>query len=97
MKPEWYLFGMLVLAAVSFAATWATGKKSAGTIEGIVATKLEDQARRIDELKEDFGKDIENLKNVDDRQWVRIGEHSTEIAYLRGQNTKANGGAAGKL
>lgn len=104
MKPEFYLVGMLVIAGISLALTWLTGSKSAGKVEGIVATSISnlnkaiddhkaDTGKRIGELKDDFERDITELKDIDNKQWVKIGEHSTEIAYLKGRNTKANGAA----
>jgi hypothetical protein len=51
-----------------------------------------DTTKRIDEVKADFNKKVDDLKDTDDEQWRKIGEHSTDIATIKGRmNGKANG------
>jgi hypothetical protein len=103
VAPYWIPLLMLAIAAAGFFATWSSGRKSAGRIEGIVVTKLDAQNeritehkeavdKRIDTLKEDFEKDVAELKEADDQQWKEIRSTSADVNTIKGRlNGKAFG------
>jgi hypothetical protein len=103
VTPYWIPLAMLLIAALGFFATWSSGKKSAGRIEGIVVTKLdalneritehkEQVDDRIDDLKKDIIEDLNTIRATDVKQWERLDEHSSDIGTIKGRlNGKAFG------
>jgi hypothetical protein len=103
MTPAWLPFATLMVAVIGVGITIVLNTRAQGRIEGTITQGLADHGKRIDEhkadttkrideVKADFNKKVDDLADTDDEQWRKIGEHSTDIANIKGRmNGKANG------